>query len=105
MPYALSGAAYSAVLEGEETLNITGQLQINVLADDYVSIPLGLRGGVLARADLDGKPAQLKVVSRHAGAGPAARVKPASWQRPWTRRSSCCKFPAKEPTSWSWKCD
>ena len=67
LPYALSGAAYSAVLEGEETLNITGQMQVNVLAEGYVSIPLGLRGGVLARADLDGKPAQLKVVSRRAG--------------------------------------
>ncbi len=60
LPYALSGATYSAVLEGEETLNITGQLQINVLAEGYVSIPLGLRGGVLARADLDGKPARLE---------------------------------------------
>ncbi len=63
LPYALSGAAYSAVLEGEETLNVTGQMQVNVLAEGYVSIPLGLRGGVLARADLDGKPARLKVVS------------------------------------------
>ncbi len=63
LPYALSGAAYSAVLEGEETLNLTGQMQINVLAEGYVSIPFGLRGGVLARADLDGKPARLKVVS------------------------------------------
>ncbi|MGA2253586.1 MAG: autotransporter-associated beta strand repeat-containing protein [Thermoguttaceae bacterium] len=62
LPYALSGATYSAVLEGEETLNITGHLQINVLVEGYVSIPLGLRGGVLARADLDAKPAQLKVV-------------------------------------------
>ncbi len=67
LPFALSGATYSAVLEGEETLNLTGKLQIDVLADGYVSIPLNLRGGVLARADLDGKPAQLKVVSAAVG--------------------------------------
>ena len=63
LPYALSGAAYSAVLEGEETLNVSGVMQIDVLAEGYVSVPFGLRGGVLARADLDGKPARLKVVS------------------------------------------
>ena len=62
LPYALSGATYTAVLKGEETLNLTGQMQINVLTDEYVSIPLALRGGVLAHAMLDGKPAQLKVV-------------------------------------------
>jgi autotransporter-associated beta strand protein len=63
LPYALSGATYSAVLEGEETLNISGKLQIDVLAEGYISIPLGLRGGVLANAELDGKPARLKVVA------------------------------------------
>jgi autotransporter-associated beta strand protein len=63
LPYALSGATYNATLEGDETLNITGQMQINVFVDEYVSIPLGLRGGVLARATLDGKPAQMKIVS------------------------------------------
>jgi len=62
LPYALSGATYRTVLEGEETLNVSGQVQIDVLAEGYVSVPLGLRGGVLARADLDGKPARLKVV-------------------------------------------
>ncbi len=67
LPYTLSGASYSATLEGEETLNIAGQMQINVSADSYVSIPLGLRGGVLAKAMLDGKPAQMKIVSTQAG--------------------------------------
>jgi autotransporter-associated beta strand protein len=62
LSYALSDATYSATLEGEETLNITGRMQVNVLIEGYVSVPLGLRGGVLARANLDGKPAQLKVV-------------------------------------------
>jgi autotransporter-associated beta strand protein len=63
LPYALSSAGFRAVLEGEETLNIAGQMQIDVFGDGYVSVPLGLRGGVLARADLDGKSARLNVVS------------------------------------------
>jgi autotransporter-associated beta strand protein len=81
LPYALSGAAYNATLEGDETLNVTGQMQINVLVDDYVSIPLALRGGVLARATLDGKPAQMKIivvqpeqVAQGKAAMPAARM-------------------------------
>ena len=61
MPYP--ARPISAVLEGEETLNVSGVMQIEVLAEGYVSVPFGLRGGVLARADLDGKPARLKVVS------------------------------------------
>ncbi len=62
LPYALSGVTYNATLEGDEAINVIGQMQINVLVDDYVSIPLALRGGVLARAMLDGKPGKLKIV-------------------------------------------
>ena len=36
---------------------------IDVFADGYVEVPLGLRDGVLARAELDGKPAQLRLAS------------------------------------------
>jgi autotransporter-associated beta strand protein len=72
LPYALSGATYRAVLEGQETLNVAGQMQIDVLTDGYVSVPLDFRGGVLARADLDGKPAQLNV---GAGTGPGGVTK------------------------------
>jgi hypothetical protein len=60
-PYALGGASYSCVLEGDESLRITGQVAIDVFGEGYVSVPLGVRGGVLARADLDGKPARLSV--------------------------------------------
>ncbi len=75
LPYALSGAIYHATLEGDEALNVTGQMQINVLAEGYVSIPLGLRNGVLAKATLDGKPAQMKIVT--AESEPAAPAKAA----------------------------
>ena len=76
LPYALSGASYNATLEGDETLNVTGKMQINVLAEGYVSIPLGLRNGVLAKVMLDGKPAQMKIVT--AVAKPAAPSKAAN---------------------------
>ena len=110
LPYALSGAAYNATLEGDETLNVTGQMQIDVLVDDYVSIPLALRGGVLARATLDGKPAQMKIVnaplSRREPVAQDQKPSPAApcRKREWTRRSSSCKSPAKARTSWKWKC-
>ena len=42
-------------------------MQIDVLAEDYVSIPLGLRNGVLAKATVDGKPAQMKIVTSEGG--------------------------------------
>ena len=58
-PYALAGAAYKTLLEGDEYLLVTGELQIDVFSDAFVQIPLGLSGGVLAQAELDGKPARL----------------------------------------------
>ncbi|MFZ1935523.1 MAG: DUF1559 domain-containing protein [Thermoguttaceae bacterium] len=58
-PYALAGAAYKTLLDGDDYLLLTGQLQIDVFSDDFAQIPLGLGGGVLAQAELDGKPARL----------------------------------------------
>ena len=58
-PYALAGATYKTLLDGDDYLLVTGQLQIDVFANDFVQIPLGLGGGVLAQAELDGKPARL----------------------------------------------
>ena len=133
LPYALSGAAYHAVLEGEETLKLHGQMQVNVLAEGYVSVPFELRGGVLAGASLDGKPARLNVVvapepaiSRKGRKSPAVsfpcskrqkfrlsicnhqappRCSPeAKPPRPWTRRIWFCRFPARASTSWNGKC-
>ena len=63
LPYALAGAAYTATLQGEDFLRVEGQLEIDVLVERPVMIPLGLSGGVLARADLDGQPARLSLAS------------------------------------------
>ncbi|MEE8450716.1 MAG: hypothetical protein V3R99_02345, partial [Thermoguttaceae bacterium] len=61
LPYALAGATYETLLAGEEYLLVSGRLVIDVYADGHVTIPLGLEGGVLAQAELDGKPARLQV--------------------------------------------
>jgi hypothetical protein len=58
--FALAGATYKTLLEGEDYLLVTGQLEIDVFADGLVPIPLGLGGGVLAQAELDGKPARMR---------------------------------------------
>ena len=63
-PYALAGAAYKTLLEGDEYLLLTGQMEIDVFADGFVQVPLGLGGGVLAQAELDGKPARLSVAAQ-----------------------------------------
>ena len=60
-PYALAGAAFRATLRGDEFLLVEGTLDVDVYADDYVAVPLPLEGGVLAKADLDGRPARLSV--------------------------------------------
>jgi autotransporter-associated beta strand protein len=70
VPYALAGAAYRTTLEGEEYLLVSGRLEIDVLSDQYVSIPLGLGGGVLSRAELDGKPARLSIAEPAGGVNP-----------------------------------
>ena len=76
--YALAGAAYNTTLEGGEYLLLTGRLTIDVYSDaKFVEIPLGLRGAVLSRAQLDGKPARLRMagfnaVAANAYSGPSA---------------------------------
>jgi len=62
-PYGLAGASYATTLEGDEYLLVEGQLEVDVYTDEHVTVPLGLAGGVLARAELDGKPARLSVPS------------------------------------------
>ncbi len=59
--YALAGAAYTARLAGEEYLLVEGGLDLDVYEDGLIAVPLPLGGGVLARADLDGRPARLGV--------------------------------------------
>ena len=72
--YGLSGASYQAVLEGDNGLVLSGHMEIDVYAEGLVGVPLRLGGGVLARADLDGKPARLTSM----GAGPAAGMQESS---------------------------
>jgi hypothetical protein len=67
-PYGLAGAAFTAVLKGDEYLLFEGYIDIDVYTDEYAAVPLPLEGGVLAKADLDGKPARLSVVQ---GAAPS----------------------------------
>ena len=62
-PFALAGATYKTLLDGDEYLLVSGRLEIDVFGDNYVQIPLGLGGGVLAQATLDDKPARLSVPS------------------------------------------
>ncbi|MBN2021524.1 MAG: hypothetical protein JW809_01905 [Pirellulales bacterium] len=62
-PFGLAGAAYTARLEGTDDLLVEGQIELDVYVTEPVSVPLGLAGGVLARAEEDGKPARLSVVA------------------------------------------
>ncbi|HUW58373.1 MAG TPA: hypothetical protein VMZ92_17180, partial [Planctomycetota bacterium] len=62
-PYALSGAAFRARLEGSDFLLIEGHVDIDVYTAKYASVPLPMDGGVLAKAELDGRPARLSVVT------------------------------------------
>lgn len=59
--FALAGASYTTTLEGEESLVVQGELEIDVYTEGFVSVPLGLGGGVLTQAELDGRPARLDV--------------------------------------------
>ncbi|MGD0897158.1 MAG: DUF4974 domain-containing protein [Thermoguttaceae bacterium] len=61
-PYALAGAAYRTTLSGQEYIIAAGKIDIDVYADGYVTLPLGLRNAILSRAELDGKPARLSPV-------------------------------------------
>ncbi len=69
-PYALAGAAFEATLAGDEYLLIEGRIELDVYADETVTVPLPLQGGVLAKAELDGRPARLSL------ARPAAKPQP-----------------------------
>jgi hypothetical protein len=62
-PYALAGSAYKTLLADGEYLALAGQVEIDVFSDGFVQIPLRLGGGVLAQAELDGKPARLSATA------------------------------------------
>ena len=79
-PFALAGAAFKSTLTGDEFLTIDGRLDLEVFTEEHVSIPLAVEGGVLAKAELDGKPARLRVVrvDPHQAAQAAAAPPPAA---------------------------
>ena len=59
--YSLAGAAYKTQLADDDSLLLTGRMEIDVFVDGFLEIPLELGGGVLSLAEFDGKPARLSV--------------------------------------------
>ncbi len=59
--YATAGATYQTRLDGDDSLTLTGQMEIDVFADGFLEIPLELGGCVLSLARLDDRPARLGV--------------------------------------------
>jgi hypothetical protein len=68
--YALAGAQYEAVLDEGEELSLRGRIELELLDDEPVEIPLALAEGVITAAQLDGQPARLKAAAP--AAAPAA---------------------------------
>ena len=80
LPFAWAGAEYTATLAGDDALVLDGRLTLDVLGtphvpreaghhaerdeyvDEHVEVPLALSGGVLARAEVDGKPARIRLI-------------------------------------------
>lgn len=80
--YGLAGATYMATLQGDEYLLVEGVMEIEVYTDEMVSIPLGLEGGVLAGATLDGRTARLSIATVSADQPSQAVQVPAKGKRP-----------------------
>ena len=79
--FAWAGAAYTTTLAEGEVLVVKGSLALDVYTEKPCHIPLSLDKGVLARAQLDGAPARIRVVNpepdlnqQKAVAPPAPRV-------------------------------
>jgi len=53
--YALAGGRFTTRLDGGESLLIEGNFDVDLLVDHAVSVPLFLSGGVLSKAEVDGK--------------------------------------------------
>jgi hypothetical protein len=58
---ALSDVQYEVTLQGTDYLVVTGRMQVHVFGT-AMDLPLSLGGGVLSDAQLDGKPAPLRIV-------------------------------------------
>ena len=55
--YAFAGGQWRTTLVDEEYLLVEGELRLEQYVDRPVTVPLNLGGGVLQRAELDGRPA------------------------------------------------
>ncbi|MFZ5832693.1 MAG: hypothetical protein ACOY3P_21610, partial [Planctomycetota bacterium] len=67
-PYALAGAQYRTILMGDDYLTLLGEMEIEVFDEGHVQVPFSLSGGVLSRAEVDGRAAQLSLVLPEAAA-------------------------------------
>lgn len=61
-PFGLAGASFQARLDGDDHLLVEGHIDVDIFADGVVTVPLTLEGGVLAQAQIAGKPARLQVM-------------------------------------------
>ena len=78
--YALAGGKYTARLGDDDTLTLDGVIEIDVFVDEYVTVLLPLEGGVLARADADGKPARVGIIAAPVAAMSALQMQQAAPQ-------------------------
>jgi hypothetical protein len=60
--YSFSGSTWSAQLTADDFFQLTGRIDLEVYTSDLIAVPLGLDGGVLVQATLDGQPARIQFV-------------------------------------------
>lgn len=61
LPYAFAGGAYRTTLGGDEHLTFQGRFSVELYTDQLTEVPLAFSGGVLAVAQVDGKPARIRI--------------------------------------------
>jgi len=93
-PYALAGATYNTRLVGDEYLAVTGRIHFDIFTHEHVMVSLALGGGVLAQAELDGKPARVGICD---APEPPTANKPAAAAQPNTAPSSRAQRPGDTP--------
>ncbi len=60
--FSIAGAQWRTTVTDDSSLRIEGQFLLDVHVDSSVVVPLGIGGGVLERAELDGEPARIQIV-------------------------------------------
>ncbi len=61
-PYAFAGGQWRTTLVDDEYLLIEGELEFDQYVERPVAVPLNFGGGVLQRAELDGRPARIQLI-------------------------------------------